>query len=124
MHITSAIIMIDITERGLPCVTIPRQPTGSGKKTISLRMAGVKRKFDLDDPKLPNWIEDNALSSGGYPYAERIKSSEYEETLTRLQIELVKLPDWLQATDERIICLFEGRDAAGKGAPFLPSTNI
>lgn len=74
-----------------------------------------KKKFDIDDPKLPDWIEEGALQSGGYPYASKMKSDEYQETLTRLQIELVKLQSWLQSSGERVVTIFEGRDAAGKG---------
>ncbi|MBX8799647.1 polyphosphate kinase 2 [Pseudochrobactrum asaccharolyticum] len=74
-----------------------------------------KKKFDIDDPKLPDWIEEGALQSGGYPYTSKMKSDEYQETLTRLQIELVKLQSWLQNSGERVVTIFEGRDAAGKG---------
>jgi polyphosphate kinase len=71
--------------------------------------------FDLDDPVLPAWIDENALKSGGYPYDERIKDKLYEEELTQLQIELVKLQHDVIATGKRLLILFEGRDAAGKG---------
>ena len=40
---------------------------------------------------------------------------DYEETLEKLQIELVKLQHWMQTTGSRVLILFEGRDAAGKG---------
>ncbi|MGD1931923.1 MAG: polyphosphate kinase 2 [Leptolyngbyaceae cyanobacterium] len=39
----------------------------------------------------------------------------YEKELTRLQVELVKMQYWVKQTDTRIVLLFEGRDAAGKG---------
>ena len=39
--------------------------------------------FDLDDPKLPAWIEDNALASGGYPYDEPLKRKAYKKELPR-----------------------------------------
>ena len=42
-------------------------------------------------------------------------SDEYEETIERLQAELVKLLAWMQTTGERVMAVFEGRDAAGKG---------
>nr|WP_254799304.1 polyphosphate kinase 2 [Falsochrobactrum sp. TDYN1] len=84
-------------------------------KPIKLKIAGETREFDIDKPKLPQWIDDYALESGGYPYSSRMKKGEYEETLERLQIELVKLQHWLQDTGGRIISVFEGRDAAGKG---------
>lgn len=39
----------------------------------------------------------------------------YEKELLRLQIELVKLQEWVVATGARLVVIFEGRDAAGKG---------
>ena len=39
----------------------------------------------------------------------------YEKELTRLQVELVKLQEWVRSRGLRVVCLFEGRDAAGKG---------
>ncbi|WP_181703756.1 polyphosphate kinase 2 [Chthonobacter albigriseus] len=71
--------------------------------------------FDLDEPELPPLVEARALSSGGYPYAESTKSKVYDEQLRLLQIELVKLQKWVGDTGARIVALFEGRDAAGKG---------
>ena len=50
-----------------------------------------------------------------YPYPERMDKSEYEETLNKLQIELVKMQAWAQKKGERIAVVFEGRDTAGKG---------
>jgi len=82
---------------------------------IEIGVAGVKRKFDIDDPKLPGWIDDEALKSGGYPYAKKLKEDDYEKTLERLQLELVKLQSWQQKSGSRVLILFEGRDASGKG---------
>jgi len=45
----------------------------------------------------------------------KLKRKEYEKELRKLQTELCSLQDWLKATGERIIVIFEGRDAAGKG---------
>jgi len=45
----------------------------------------------------------------------KMKNKEYEAELFKLQIELVKLQEWVKATGARIVILFEGRDAAGKG---------
>jgi polyphosphate kinase 2 len=74
-----------------------------------------ERHFDIDDPVLPGWIEQRMLSSGGYPYDGRLKKKEYKATLKPLQVELVKLQAWMKAAGERVIAIFEGRDAAGKG---------
>ena len=51
----------------------------------------------------------------GYPYDERLSRAEYEATKRLLQIELLKLQNWVKDTGTRIVILFEGRDAAGKG---------
>lgn len=71
--------------------------------------------FDLEDPRLPDWVEQRALASGGYPYDDTMKDKHYEEQLTRLQIELVKLQRYVNESGARLVALFEGRDAAGKG---------
>jgi polyphosphate kinase 2 len=71
---------------------------------------------DLDDPilidadgrRVETWRES-------YPYDERLSHSEYERQKRLLQIELLKLQNWAQASGERVAVLFEGRDAAGKG---------
>lgn len=82
---------------------------------IRLTIGGQERMFDIDAKKLPDWVKDNALTAGGYPYDERMPKDKYEETLERLQIELVKLQSWMQETGERVLAVFEGRDTAGKG---------
>ncbi|MBO3750704.1 polyphosphate kinase 2 [Streptosporangiaceae bacterium NEAU-GS5] len=50
-----------------------------------------------------------------YPYDERMSRSTYEQHKRLLQIELLKLQQWLKATGGRLVMVFEGRDAAGKG---------
>jgi polyphosphate kinase len=50
-----------------------------------------------------------------YPYDRCIKKKEYEKEIKLLQIELVKMQTWIQKTGGKIVMLFEGRDAAGKG---------
>ncbi len=71
--------------------------------------------FDLDDPVLPDWVREGAMQSGGFPYDKRLKSDVYEETLHALQVQLVRLQADLLKAGGRVICVFEGRDAAGKG---------
>ena len=55
------------------------------------------------------------IISPNYPYPKQMKKEEYEEEVKLLQIELVKMQAWVKETGERIVMLFEGRDAAGKG---------
>ncbi|WP_084369580.1 polyphosphate kinase 2 [Microbispora sp. ATCC PTA-5024] len=50
-----------------------------------------------------------------YPYDERLSRHEYDRDKRLLQIELLKLQYWLKSTGGRLVILFEGRDAAGKG---------
>src|SRR6476646_6432267 len=69
-----------------------------------------------DDPVLvgpdglpvTTWMED-------YPYDERMTRREYEVSKRAVQIELLKLQAWVKDTGQRLVLVFEGRDAAGKG---------
>jgi polyphosphate kinase 2 len=89
--------------------------TQNGVGPVQIKLGDAERHFDINDPVLPDWIEKKAMRSGGYPYDQKMPLKEYEETAERLQIELVKLLAWMQASGERVMILFEGRDAAGKG---------
>jgi polyphosphate kinase len=82
---------------------------------VPMTVSGEERVFELDDPKLPDWVKDAAMASSNYPYKDKMDWDDYEEQLELLQIELVKMQAWLQETGERVILVFEGRDAAGKG---------
>lgn len=84
-------------------------------RAVELKIGKQTRIFDIDDPKLPDWIKDEALESGGFPYDKKMKEESYAKELEALQIELVKVQFWLQKTGKRVLTLFEGRDAAGKG---------
>ncbi|MEH0844354.1 polyphosphate kinase 2 [Micromonospora sp. CPCC 205711] len=61
-----------------------------------------------DGTPVDTWRED-------YPYDERMPRDEYDHHKRLLQIELLKLQDWVKESGERLVILFEGRDAAGKG---------
>ncbi|KAA0874080.1 polyphosphate kinase 2 [Nitrincola tapanii] len=50
-----------------------------------------------------------------YPYDSALSRKEYERTKQLLQIELLKVQSWARASGQKIVILFEGRDAAGKG---------
>jgi polyphosphate kinase 2 len=52
---------------------------------------------------------------GGYPYKNLMSRRNYEREKYKLQVELLKLQAWVRKTGQRIVVLFEGRDAAGKG---------
>ena len=53
--------------------------------------------------------------SGKYPYKTKIRNAVYERHKKELQVELLKVQNWVKQTGQKIVALFEGRDAAGKG---------
>lgn len=62
------------------------------------------------------------LSNETLNYGKTIRFIDYEKKLKKLQIELVRLQTWAIQNNERIIILFEGRDAAGKGGAIRRTT--
>ncbi len=67
------------------------------------------------DARRPDLIKSDDWSQGGYPYRYLMSRKNYEFQKYNLQVELLKLQAWLKETGNRIIIIFEGRDAAGKG---------
>ena len=55
------------------------------------------------------------FENGLYPYEDRVKKAEYEREKAKLQVELLKVQRWVKETGKKVVILFEGRDAAGKG---------
>jgi len=63
---------------------------------------------------------DDALAAGwrdasSYPYRHLMERKSYEKQKYRLQVELLKLQSWVKSTGQKVVIIFEGRDAAGKG---------
>ncbi len=71
---------------------------------------------EVDDPVLigPDGLPVKTWQEG-YPYPEKMGRKEYDEQKRALQIELLKAQRWIQESGHKLIVLFEGRDAAGKG---------
>ncbi len=65
--------------------------------------------------RVKNATSKKQIISDHYPYEKMMKSAVYEEEIELLQIELVKMQAWIKESGERIVIVFEGRDAAGKG---------
>lgn len=79
--------------------------------------AGVESKA-LQISKAPQAAIEDSVSAqlpDSYPYQSRMRRAEYEKAKNELQIELLKVQNWVKETGQRIVVLFEGRDAAGKG---------
>ena len=62
-----------------------------------------------DEELAPGWRD------GGYPYRRLMTRKNYEKQKYHLQVELLKLQAWVKETGQKVVILFEGRDAAGKG---------
>ncbi len=69
----------------------------------------VKTGVKKDDQLAEGWRE------GIYPYENRLSRKTYEEQKYHLQVELLKLQRWVRETGQKVVIVFEGRDAAGKG---------
>lgn len=62
---------------------------------------------------------DQVDSEGMVSTPQKMKKGVYEETLVSLQIELVKLQEWIKSQGLKVVVIFEGRDAAGKGGAIM-----
>ena len=84
-------------------------------------LAARQRRFEEDlvdayDEELEMEVDDRILDGGeGFTPEARELRKQYFRELFRLQGELVKLQDWIVKTGHRLVVIFEGRDAAGKG---------
>lgn len=76
-----------------------------GRNTLRYNATIYTAKADMKDQ---HWQDS-------YPYAHKMSRAEYEAQKQDLQVELLKLQNHLQKQQERLVILFEGRDAAGKG---------
>ncbi len=77
----------------------------------SLRNGRPPKDGNISTDEIQNYFANNI-----YPFTERLKPRQYFEEKRDLQIELVKLQNWIKETGNRVVVIFEGRDAAGKGS--------
>ena len=77
---------------------------------LSTRQSKKEKDRKAEENQLnPNWL------NGAYPYVNRLRRSVYEEEKFKLQVELLKLQAWVKESGQKVVIIFEGRDAAGKG---------
>ena len=91
---------------------------GRSPVEAALLMKLVLKKQRALARDLPEIADDELAEdwrSGGYPYRNLMSRKNYERNKYRLQVELLKLQAWVKESGEKIVILFEGRDAAGKG---------
>ena len=91
----------------------PKVLNSQDSSTMTTRKGGVLHALAQmrHDPEAVR----RAFETGAYPYQSKMKRSIYEKHKAELQVELLKVQSWVQESGERIVMLFEGRDAAGKG---------
>ncbi|VXA93763.1 polyphosphate kinase 2 [Aeromicrobium sp. 9AM] len=92
--------------------------TDFGTPRLDINRLGDYSVVDVDDDD-PVLLDHRGQSIDtwreGYPYEARMDVNEYELQKRLLQIELLKLQNWIKGTGGRLVLVFEGRDAAGKG---------
>ena len=79
------------------------------QQALSARISKGGTSIQPDDELSNDWRE------GGYPYRNKLSRRRYEAQKYQLQVELLKLQAWVKEAGQRLVILFEGRDAAGKG---------
>jgi len=80
-----------------------------------LRKALLQQPAFLSRSKFPDEELASGWREGGYPYKNLLSRKSYEKQKFQLQVELLKLQNWVKETGQKVVILFEGRDAAGKG---------
>ncbi len=79
----------------------------------------ISRFYEDEAPEeVRRLLEDGGkddIAHPRFPYPQKWSRDSYDAAMDALQIELVKLQSWVKATGQRVVIVFEGRDAAGKG---------
>jgi polyphosphate kinase 2 len=92
--------------------------SGTGKEEARGLLRGLikEQQLVIDQTGInPDHELATGWRDGGYPYKNLMTRNNYERQKYRLQVELLKLQAWVKETGQRVVILFEGRDAAGKG---------
>ncbi len=92
--------------------------TGASPEDAAALREALLSKDETSATRLPASPDDQLAGDwreGGYPYRNLMSRKNYERQKYRLQVELLKLQAWVKETGQRVVIIFEGRDAAGKG---------
>ena len=103
----------------------PAKPEKAAKPQKALKLEKAPKLEKAERLEKPLGVETRArrdpdamrraFETGDYPYSTKVKEKAYIERMLPLQAELLKAQNWIKETGEKIVMLFEGRDAAGKG---------
>jgi len=114
--------VLAVKTSGSALVAVTQSPRKPSKKTLSKtarKRADRKRTAELNhELALKRHDADfirKAFETGEYPYKTKMPAADYEKRKTVLQVELLKVQKWVRETNQKVVILFEGRDAAGKG---------
>ena len=93
--------------------TAPEGPADSSGVTVAEQPGTAAHKLAVirHDPDEIRRI----FETGEYPYKKKMSRKVYEKHKAELQVELLKVQEWVRESGEKVVLLFEGRDAAGKG---------
>jgi polyphosphate kinase 2 len=83
----------------------------AGEKTVKAKKAKAAKATTEAGVVTPNV----RFEQSSYPYRTRMRTNVYEAQKLKLQVELLKAQRWVEETGQKVVILFEGRDAAGKG---------
>lgn len=78
-------------------------------KNAKAKIRASSQATNYEDELVKNW------EKAEFPYKHRMGNKRYEKEKLPLQVELLKLQKWVKETGKKIVIIFEGRDAAGKG---------
>ena len=81
---------------------------GSAEQARSAELRLAELRQDPDEIR-------RIFETGEYPYKKKIGRKAYDKQKGELQVELLKVQDWVREAGQKVVLLFEGRDAAGKG---------
>ena len=93
------------------------EQSGNGDKQgdANSHARAAQRVHELAEMRHDPQAIAHAFETGEYPYHSKLKRPIYEKQKAALQVELLKVQRWVRETGQRVVLLFEGRDAAGKG---------
>jgi polyphosphate kinase 2 len=95
---------------------MPKPDTSGKKPEAKSRKASVGTQLHhLAEMRHDPEAIRRAFETGEYPYKTGIARRDYEAHKARLQVELLKVQDWVKSTGQKVVIIFEGRDGAGKG---------
>ena len=90
-------------------------PPGDAVRVLRSLLKQQRGLAHLSRQQADHEIAENWQEGGLYPYRHKLSRKAYERQKFALQVELLKLQAWVKQTGQRVILVFEGRDAAGKG---------